>query len=84
MSVKNDTESFINKLDQRDPLMEPCGTPACICFAELKLLFIYTDCFPFFKWQHIRSNALIENPYTLNFASNNSWFIVSKALEIHK
>ena len=49
MSVKNDTESFINKLDQRDPLMEPCGTPACICFAELKLLFIYTDCFPFFK-----------------------------------
>ena len=49
VSVKNDTESFINKLDQRDPLMEPCGTPACIFFGELKLLFIYTDCFRFIK-----------------------------------
>ena len=31
--------------------------------------------------RNIRSNALIQNPYTFHFSSNKSWFIVSKAFE---
>ena len=52
--------------------MEPCRTQACTFFAELKLLFICVGCPRCFRYLHIRSNALIENPYAVNFASNKS------------
>ena len=37
VSVKNNTESFVNKLNKKGPSMEPWGTPACTFFVELKL-----------------------------------------------
>ena len=49
MSVKNDTESFINMLNKGCRSIEPWGTLACTFFAELKLLFICADYFRFFK-----------------------------------
>ena len=63
---------FINKLNEIGPAMEPWGSPACNFFAELRLLFICTDCFLYFCFLNIRSNALIENPYAFNFARNKS------------
>ena len=52
VSVKNNTESIINKLNKRVPSMEPWGIPPCTFFAELKLLFICTDCLRFFESRH--------------------------------
>ena len=44
MSVKNNKESFISKLNKRGSPMEHWGTPACPFFAGPKTLFICTDC----------------------------------------